>query len=162
MESQTTNTTFSVVNGKVVRPETAPPVVTPTTKVFTHEQLLKGLYFIFDAFKRCSINFFLVRETAHNAMTEHMLEGDHLDIGIRKLEWVNDQKELLFPFFEQEHVEIVNDLPDIITCKWQDIPFTIHLYDDNLCTTALVPIVYEHEHWKIPNRFDLFEKDYDK
>jgi len=127
-----------------------------------HEKLLSCMYFIFDAFERCSIEFFLVRDTATKAKTEYMLEGDHIDIGVRSLEWQNDSKDLLFPYFDQEHVTKIEEEADHMTFKWNDVAFTIHFYADNPCVTALIPIVYEHEHWKIPNRFDIFEKEYDK
>ena len=49
------------------------------TQDLGHAKLLSGLYFIFDAMERCGLTFFLVRDTAKKAMTEYMLEGDHLD-----------------------------------------------------------------------------------
>jgi len=133
----------------------------PTPTDLGHDKLLSCLYFIFDAFERCGLQFFLVRDTAKKAMTEYMLEGDHIDIGIRRLEWNNDQKDILFVYLAEEGVEKTEDLPDRMTYKWQDIPFTIHFYEDNPCVTALVPIVYEHEHFLIPNQFAEFESKYD-
>lgn len=131
---------------------------------YTSEELLSCLYFIFDAMERCGLDFFLVRQTARDAITNIFgpLTGDKVTIGIRKNEWQNDQKDLLFPYFEQEHVETVSELPDSYSFKWRDIPFTIFLYDDNPCLTALVDLVYQNENWKIPNRFDIFEAQYDK
>ena len=131
---------------------------------FTSEELLACLYFIFDAMERCGLDFFLIRQTAKDVQKGVFanLTGDHIDIGVRLNEWANDHKDLLFPFFDQEHVETVSQLPNELTFKWKDVPFTIHLYSDNPCVTALVPIVFQNEDFKIPNRFDIFEEKYDK
>lgn len=123
--------------------------------------LLSCLYFLFDAFERCGLDFFLVRDTAKKAKTSYMLEGDHIDIGVRQNEWANDQKDILFPYFEQEHAEKISELPNEIVYKWNDVKFTIHIYPDNPLLLALVPINYEHEIWKIPNNFEEFDKQYD-
>ena len=130
---------------------------------FTSEELLACLYFIFDAMERCGLDFFLIRQTAKDVQKGVFanLTGDHIDVGVRLNEWANDHKDLLFPFFDQEHVETVSQLPNELTFKWKDVPFTIHLYTDNPCVTALVPIVFQNEDFKIPNRFDIFEEKYD-
>lgn len=155
METQTINTPHNTV------PVTPGIPVKPTVDL-GHDKLLATLYFIFDAFERCGIEFFLVKDTAHKAMQERKLEGDRLDIGVRQLEWNNDQKDILFAYFDQERVEKTKDEPGIVEFTYQDIPFVIHLYEDNPCVTALVPIIYENEHWKIPNQFTRFEKEFDK
>lgn len=155
METQTTN--IPVNQMPVTETVTAPVVVD-----LGHDKLLSCLYFLFDAFDRAGMEFFLVKGTAKKAMNEDMLEGGHIDIGVRRLEWDNDQKDILFTYLQNEHIEEVSKLPDKLTLKWNDVPFTINIYVDNPCITALIPIVYEHEHWKIPNRFDIFEKEYDK
>lgn len=156
METTTINTPHNTVPNITVKPPE------PTVIDLGHDKLLSGLYFIFDAFERCGLEFFLVKDTAHKAMQERKLEGDHLDIGVRQLEWNNDQKDILFAYFDQERVEKTKDVPGLVSFKWNDIPFTIHLYEDNPCVIALVPIIYENEHWKIPNQFVRFEKEFDK
>lgn len=155
METTTINTPHNTVT--ITPKEPVKPVVD-----LGHHKLLSTLYFIFEAFGRAGIDFFLIRDTAHKAMTEHMLEGDHIDIGVRSLEWANDQKDLLFAYFDQEGVSKTKDEPGIIEFIYQDVPFVIHFYEDNPCVTALIPIIYENEHWKIPNQFTRFEKEFDK
>lgn len=171
MENQTPNIVYKMVDGKLQKMTASPdsvslPVAAPdapaTLTDLGHDKLLSTLYFIFDAFERSGLDFFLVKQTAKDAIAEHQLTGDHIDIGIRNLEWANDQKDVLFPYFDQEHVEKLKEEPGILEFKWQDVPFTIHFYDDNPCTTALIPLVYENEHWKIPNQFDVFCKEFDK
>lgn len=127
----------------------------------SHHELLSCLYFIFDAFSRVGMDFFLVKQTAKWMMNEDELRGDHLDIGVRSLEWANDNKDMLFEYFNYEHVKILSQLPNKITFEWHEIPFTVHLYEDNPCITSLKPIVYEHEGWFVPDQFERFEKEYD-
>lgn len=127
---------------------------------FTHEQLMRCLYFLYDAFHRAAVDFFLVKDTAKNALSKHMLDTK-IDVGVRRLEWSNDNKDMLFPFFEQERVNIIKQDDFRLDCTYQDIPFTIHIYDDNPCIKYLVPIVYEYEGFLVPNQFDVFEKEYD-
>lgn len=135
--------------------------VQPQVQDLGHEKLLSCLYFVFDAFERCGMHFFLVRETATNANSSHMLEGDHIDIGVRENEWLNDQKDLLFAYLNEEHVQKVSELPKSITYKWNDVLFTIHIYPDNPSILALVPISYEHEIWMLPNGLVQFTQEYD-
>jgi hypothetical protein len=80
---------------------------------------------------------------------------------VRNNEWINGNQEILFPYFEQEHVELKSELPNQLTYEWQGIPFVIHFYADNECITALIPVTYEYESWNIPNQFERFEKEYD-
>ena len=127
-----------------------------------HGKLLATLYFLLDAFDRAQVTFFLVKQTAHDAMTGHQLTGDHLDVGVRNNEWINGNQEILFPYFEQEHVELKSELPESLTYEWQDVPFTIHFYPDNECLLALNTLAYEYESWFIPNQFERFEKEFDK
>ena len=132
-----------------------------TQNVLDHHKMLSGLYFLLDAFERAQIQFFLVRQTAHDAKELHQLRGDHIHVGVRNNEWINGNQEILFPYFEQEHVELKSELPNELTYEWQGIPFTIHFYDDNECLMALIPVRYEYEDWNIPNQFERFEKEFD-
>lgn len=126
-----------------------------------HSTLLSCLYFLFDAFERVpGLHFFLVGDTAKKAKTGYMLEGDHVEIGVRANEWANDEKDILFDYFGQEHLEKIEDLPNKISFKWNIIPFTIHIYRDTPLITALVPVDYEHEAWNLPNNLEEFEKEY--
>lgn len=136
----------------------AKPVVTD----LGHAKLLSGLYFIHDAMHRAMLHFFLVKQTAREAIARKQLSGDHIDIGVRNNEWANDSKDILFSFFDNEHVTKISELPDQITFSWQDVPFTIHLYDDCEPLMALIPITYEYESWDIPNQFERFEREFDK
>lgn len=140
-----------------------PPVeiVTPKIPNLPHHQLLATLYFLLDAFDRTQITFFLVRQTAKDVKSLHELTGNKLEIGVRNNEWLNGNQEILFPYFEQERVELTSELPNELTYVWQGTPFTIHFYQDNECITALVPFSYEHEMWNLPNQFERFEKEFD-
>lgn len=127
-------------------------------------RLLACLYFIFDAMDRIGMEFFLIRKTAKDAKKSifNNLSGDHIEIGVRQNEWVNDHKQVLFAFFDQEGVGQTRNEPSLLEFKWQDIPFVIRLYEDNPCITSLIPITFQHEHFNIPNQFERFEKEFDK
>lgn len=127
-----------------------------------HHKMLSGLYFLLDAFDRAQVDFFLVKQTAKDAIHKDQLKGDHLHVGVRNNEWINGNQEILFPYFDQEHVELKSELPDSLTYEWQGIPFTIHFYTDNECLMALNTIAYEYESWFVPNMFERFEKEFDK
>jgi hypothetical protein len=143
-------------------PQIHPVVADKPVVELPHDQLMKGLYFLLDAFDRAQVTFFLVRQTAKDAINQHQLTGDHLDVGVRNNEWINGNQEILFPYFDQENVVLKSELPDSLTYEWQDIPFTIHFYNDNECITALNTVAYEYEGWYIPNQFERFEKEFDK
>ncbi len=131
------------------------------SKDLSHDKLLPTLYFILDSFERASLDFFLIRQTAKDAIASHQLTGDHIDIGVRNNEWMSDAKDILFAYFDDEHVEKKEEVPGHITFQWKDVPFTLHFYEDNPCITALNTITYEYETWHIPNQFERFEKEFD-
>lgn len=148
-------------NPQVDKPtSTVAPLVDETFIETSHEILLRCLYFLYDAFNRAQIDFFLIRQTAKDAINGNEL-SHHLDIGVRKNEWVTG-KEILFMFFGEEHVKIKTESDILITCEYQEAPFVIHLYDDNPCLLALNPIEYQYESFKTPNMLEAFEREYDK
>lgn len=141
----------------IVMDGTVPPI---KEKPVSHELLLRCLYFLYDGFERSMMDFFLIRQTAKDALAGNQL-SHHIDIGVRKNEW-SSGKGVLFMFFGDEHVKVLSETDDIISCEYQEAPFTIHLYDDNPCLLALNPIVYEYESFKTPNMFERFEREYDQ
>ena len=128
-------------------------------KAVSHELLLRCLYFLYDAFERPPMDFFLVRDTAKQAIAGEQLSG-YVEIGVRRNEWVNGS-DILFMFFGEEHVKTLNEDPNWIECEYNETPFIIRLYDENKCLAALNSIVYEYETFKLPNMFDIFCKEFD-
>lgn len=145
---------------QVVQTQQQVPLV--PVKELTHDQLIRTLYVIWDGFKRSYMDFFLLRQTAKDALAGKQLTGGHIDIGVRKNEWVSGNKPILDIFFENEHVKVVKDNTEIYEGIYQDVPFTIHLFSENECLSSLIPFNYEHERWLVPNRFEHFDKEIDK
>lgn len=132
----------------------------PPPEEIPHELQLRTLYFLYDAFQRAMIDWFLIRQTAKDAMSEHQLTGDHIEIGVRKSEWITG-KEILFMFFGEEHVKTLKEETDYNIFEYQDVPFTLRFYEDSEPLMALIPIQYEHETFLVPNQFERFEKEFD-
>lgn len=142
--------------------ETQQQVVQPVKKDIPHDKLLMTLYFLWDGFSRSYMDFFLLRQTAKDALSGKQLTGDHIDIGVRKNEWISGNKPILESFFEHEHVTKVKENVEIYEGIYQEVPFTIHLFSENECLSALIPLQYMQESFKVPNQFDRFEREFDK
>ena len=114
---------------------------------------------MFDAFSRTGMEFFLVKQTARYAINEDELQNNRVDIGVRRMEWNNDAKDMLFVYFDQEHIEKTSELPNSLSFMYKDVPFTIHIYEENKYLSELITLSYEHEFWMIPNQFETFDKE---
>jgi len=75
-------------------------------KNLTHEQLLSCLYFVRDMFDHTELDMFLVKDTAQKVIDQKNLEGDHIDVGVRRLEWNPDTKTLLYAVLQNDYVVI--------------------------------------------------------
>lgn len=128
-------------------------------KQFTHEQLLSALYFIWDAFDRGPVEFFLVRDTAKQAKEGKNLSGNGIDVGVRKLEWISGGKRVMDNFTGQYLVKENNELSEYI---WAHVPVRVHVYSDNECLASFDTIMYEHESFSLPNPYDKFVEKYEK
>ncbi len=126
-----------------------------------HGDLLNALFFMWEAQQRCAMDFFLTRSTAKAAMTSHMLDGDTLDLGVRKLAWVSDNKDLLMIFLANEPIKIVEETPDILRLEYKGVKINLRIYEDNDCVRNLIPVHYEHEDFWLPNQFERFTKEFD-
>ena len=132
------------------------------SKSLPHGDLLKVLYFIFDTFKPFGIQFFPVRETAKAMLAGDQLEGDQIDIGIRKLEWTENQKFYVMTNFDNEKVEMIEEDLDHAVFNKDGVKIVFHFYDDNPCIQFLSSVNYEYEDWQVPQRFEEFCEKYDK
>lgn len=148
------------INQTVVQPQQQ--VIKTEVKDLGHEELIRTLYFLWDGFQRSYMDMFLLRDTAKQALAGKQLSGDHVDIGVRKNEWISGNRPILDIFFDNEHVTKVKDNEEIYEGIYQEVPFTIHLFSENECLASLIPLNYEHERWLVPNRFEYFDKEIDK
>lgn len=121
-----------------------------------HERLLKALYWVWDAFDRSMVDFFLINQTYKDARKNKDLSGDKLEIGIRRMEWVGGGRRLLDTFMGLP----LEETPTVARYEYEGVPVLLHIYDDSDCITALDSLVYAREIFKIPNPYSKFEEIY--
>jgi len=141
--------------------EEAKKAVEPDPVDLGHDVLLPVLYFIWDAFNRAAMDFFAVRQTAKAIIGKDQLSGDSIEIGIRRNEWISDNKDLFDIFMENEGILPENETPEGVTYMKNGVAINLHVYEDNPCVTNLVPVQYEYEKFNVPNRFDRFCAEFD-
>lgn len=138
------------------------PVINKATpvKTYNHDELLRALYFFWDAFERATMNFFLVGKTGEQIKNNENLSGDRLTLGIRRLEWVGGQGGVFKAFMEHEKILPKKLDKDTLLFTYHDVPVYLKLYDDNPYITALDIAFYGNETFNIPNPLDKFNKEY--
>ena len=125
--------------------------VDETPKDLGHGPLLDAMYFLWDAFSRANMDFFPINDTFKNMDTQHMLEGDHIDVAIRQQLWNSDDKELIFIYLRDENIDLENVDEHTLKLVYKDVPIYIHIVKDTEGNTNLVGFSYEHEMWKKPS-----------
>jgi hypothetical protein len=119
------------------------------------EKLLNALYWIWDAFERANMPFFLVNQTAKDATNDHDLTGDKVEIGVRRLEWVSGGRRILDSFIQP----IAEDTTKA-EYNHEGVPVIVHIYDDHDCIINTDSKIYRHELFKLPNPYSAFEQIY--
>lgn len=127
-------------------------------KRFTHEQLLSALFFIWDAFDRGPVEFFLIRDTAKQAKEGKDLSGSGVDVGVRALEWVSGGKRVMDNFTGQYLVKENEMGAEYI---WADVPVRVHVFSDNECLSSFDTIFYQNETFLLPNPYEKFAEKYE-
>ncbi len=127
---------------------------------FDHDELRSALYWAWDAFDRAGILFFCIFKTGEQVRHNDPLSGDGLDLGVRKLEWVSGAKPVLDAFLDHNDIKI-DDQGDIVTYDYLGVPVRMHILDpDDDCLFNADTVVYEVEHFRIPNPYERFEQLY--
>lgn len=132
-------------------------VQTPTTPVVldvSHEELLKALYWIWDAFDRAMMHMFVVGNTYHAIKEDRYLFGDRIDVGVRRLEWDSGARRI-FEAFTMPPDEETSSFSLYIYNK---IPVYVHIYDDDSSITTLNMKMYLGENFNFPTPYERFEK----
>lgn len=122
----------------------------------TSEELLNALYWIWDAFDRANVQFFLVHQTAEDAMKNYDLTGDKVEVGIRRNEWVSGGRRLLDAFLDTPLTE------SDTTAEYvhDGVTILLHNYDDIPSIMQLNPIIYRNESFTVPNPYSEFKEIY--
>lgn len=118
----------------------------------SHDKLMKALYFISDLFSRPNIPFFLLDETAKAAKDNTDMKGDHITVGIRKVDDQYSNISIMNAFYgykarDDKHIEYVYD----------DVPIIVKIIDstDHMFTN-LNTFMYQYEAFSLPNPFDKY------
>lgn len=132
--------------------EPTKPKAVKKSPSLSHEKLMKALYFVEDLFSRPNIPFFLLDETALSAKENKNLEGDHITVGIRKLDFQPNNISMMDSLYmpksiDDKHIEYVYD----------DVPITVKIIDsaDDMFRN-LNTFMYQYEAFSLPNPFDKY------
>ena len=136
------------------------PEVAPIAPALTHSQLLAALLFFWDAFERSTLNFFLIRDTAHQVIDNVDLSGDSLTLGLRKMEVNGGQFRIFKDFITHEKVK-VTEFEKGYLFDYKGVPVFLYIYDENPCLDSLDIVHYAYETFNTPNPFKAFEEQYD-
>lgn len=123
---------------------------------FTEPELMEALYWIWDAFDRCSMGMFLVYHTAIHAMNNEFMDGNRITVGIRKNEWISGSTPILLAF-TGEPVETWGTYV-VFKNPFNAVPVYVYIYADDPCITETAQILYANEYFKVPNTYRRFEK----
>ena len=126
-----------------------------------HDRLLAALYKMWDGFDRSNILMFGIKDTGKAIHNQQNLVGDHLDIGVRKLEWLSGNKHV-FDDFAAQYYHFVKEDANTIEYMVDDVPVFIHIFEDNPYVTQCDALIYENETFNLPNPYEEFVKEYEQ
>lgn len=132
----------------------------PFTNIKTHDELLAALYWCYDVFERANMLFFCVYDTAKAIKANENLHGDHIDIGVRKLEWVSGGKPILDAYMDQQRIKTVDNDDNTVKYEYGGVPVIVHIYEDDECLNNPDTVMYFMEDFKLPNPYERFERIY--
>lgn len=127
-----------------------------STQSIPPDQLLVALYYVWDAFDRCNVPYFLVNQTAEDAIAGRNLTGNCIEIGIRRTEWISGGRRLIDNFLGLP----VEESPTLATYKHEGVPILLYNYEDHECIVQTDMIHYAHEEFKVPNPYSAFKEIY--
>lgn len=147
------------------KPVVAPPVGSPPQVIqqaIDSQELLDALYWIWDAFERSSIPFFLIYQTYEDAKANHDLTGDKVEIGVRRNEWISGGRRIIDGFIlpvTETDDEVIYHYKKVNSSN-QPILVIVHVYDDSPCIKSLDMIHYRYEEFYVPNTYKTFLEIY--
>ena len=119
------------------------------------EKLLDGLYWIWDAFERANVHFFLVGQTAEDAIANKDLSGHAVEVGVRKNEWIAGGRRIIDAFITPKEEEEM-----IVLYEHEGVPVILKVYEDSDCVRQTDTIMYRYERFQIPNPMSTFKELY--
>lgn len=119
------------------------------------DKLLVALYWIWDAFERTNMPFFLVKQTAKDVMAHKNLTGNKVTVGVRRNEWISGARRILDAF-----IQPIDENENVALYEHQGVPIEVYVYEDHDCIINTDMIRYRHEEFKLPNPYSTFEQIY--
>jgi hypothetical protein len=113
---------------------------------------MKALYWAWDGFDRCAINFLVIYDTAESVMKRKDLKGDGVYIGVRKLDWEGTSRRV-FDAFAGAPNEVTEERETYLV---DGIPVYIYSFDEDLCLRNPDIVLYEKENFNVPNPYSRF------
>jgi hypothetical protein len=123
--------------------------------VFSHDQLLKALYYVFDFMDRAMINFYLVGSTGQSIKDHKDLFGSCILAAVRKNEWESGAKRIADAFATP--LRETNELVEYI---YEGVPIKLYVLPDSELLRSADTTIYASEYFKLPNPFEEFEKQF--
>jgi hypothetical protein len=121
---------------------------------FTHNQLIKALYWIWDAFERASIPFFLTGNTMNNVAENKLLDGYAIECGVRLLDWKSSARYIFDTFATP-----ISEEGNIVIYKYEGVPIILKIYkEDDPCIVSTDTKMYFAEAFKVPNPINRFKE----
>lgn len=124
---------------------------------FNNEQLMTALYYLWDAFDRASIKFFLIGKTGESCFKDLPLSGDKVEIGIRRMEHVSGAWSILKSFAEP-----IEGNDKIIRFEKDGVPVECKVFDDDVYFLQTVPHYWQYEAFNLPNPYLDYVEKYEK
>jgi hypothetical protein len=119
------------------------------------EDLLTALYWIWDAFDRANVPWFLAKQTAEDALKGLSPAGGKLEIGIRKNEWTSGGRRIL-----DAYITPISETDGLVIYEYAGVPIHMHVYEDSDCIINTNAFMYERESFATPNPFDEYMRTY--
>ena len=113
---------------------------------------MNALYWMWDAFDRCMINFFLIYKTAEDVLAKRLLDGDGVYIGVRDVDWISGSKPIFTDFVGQP----VEKTDKYELYMFGNVPVYLYIFPDDICIRNPQTVLYERENFNLPNPYCQF------
>lgn len=128
------------------------PKAEAPVKTFSHEELLKALYFIHDLFSRPNLPFFLLEDTAESVVENRPLKGECITVGIRDVDFQERPLSIMEAFFVADRIG-----KDYIRYTYENVPIMVRVMkDEQGIFTNTDYKIYNHESFRVPNPFGTY------
>lgn len=125
----------------------------PKKKTFTHEQIMKSLYYVHDTMERCMMEYVVLDDIARNMkFNERCNDVEEVSVGIRRPEYSDSARRMLISLWPKGHFTKVN-----VGYEHEGVPIVIWILEKDLSYMQKPDtIFYDYDVFKIPNPFDLY------